>query len=95
MRHQKHKQLPAEVKVQIQDITGRAVSQVKFNMIQTINIVLWKFTLVLPITLPPNALCFFTLDAVGSHLHVADRSICTCDQDSSEFTTTMWLAIIL
>ena len=37
--------------------------------------------LVLPITLPLTALCCSTLDAVGSHLHNADRSICDQDQD--------------
>ena len=37
--------------------------------------------LVLPITLPLTALCCSTLDAVGSHLRNADRSICDQDQD--------------
>ena len=30
----------------------------------------------LPIILPPTALHFFMLDTVGSHLNIADRSIC-------------------
>ena len=82
----RHKQLPGlvyEVKASlywVQDVTGRTVSQVKkFSMIQTSNIVLCfrKFSLVLSITLSPTA--FFMLDTVGSHLHVAEGSI--CDQD--------------
>ena len=40
-----------------------------------------KFSLVLLITLPPTELCFSTLDEVGNHLYVADRSICDQDQD--------------
>ena len=40
-----------------------------------------KFSLVLPITLPPTELCCSTLDALGSHLRIADRSICDQDQD--------------
>ena len=53
----------------------------EFNVIQTSKFHFRKFGLDLPITLPPNALCFSTLDAVGSHLHVADRSICNQDQN--------------
>ena len=69
--------------MEVQDVTGRAVSQVKkIDIIQTSNVVLfWKFSLVLLITLPPTELCFSTLDEVGNHLYVADRSICDQDQD--------------
>ena len=37
--------------------------------------------IVLQTTLPPTALCFSTLDAVSSYVHVADRSICDQDQN--------------
>ena len=56
--------------MQVQDVTGSLVSQVKkFNMIQTSNytVLIFYFGLVLPVTMPPNSLCFSMLDAVGSH----------------------------
>ena len=60
-------------------MTGKLVSQVK-KLIQTSNIVLLQEVwLVLLITLPLTALCFSTLGA-GSHLHIADRTICDQDQ---------------
>ena len=64
----KHKQISGlvyQVKtslyaMQIQDVTGRAVSQVKkFNIIQTSNIVTFSYdNYCAAITLPPTALCF-------------------------------------
>ena len=61
--------------------TGRAVLQVKkFNMIQNSNIVLLQ-NLLDKMGLGKTGMhCFSTLDAVGSHLHVADRSICDQNQ---------------
>ena len=62
--------------------TGRAVLQVKkFNMIQNSNIVLFQNLLDKMGLDKAGMHCFSTLDAVASHLHVADRSICDKDQN--------------
>ena len=56
--------------------TGRAVLHVKkFNMIQTNNTVLFQNLLDKMGLDKVGMHCFSTLDEVGSHLHVADRSI--------------------
>ena len=51
-----------------------------------------------PITRPSTALHFFRLDTVGSHLHIADRSICDRDHNvlkrfhHADHDKTAWLS---
>jgi len=62
----------------MQDVTGRAVS-LECKDAQHCSVLggLDLMSLVLLITLPPTALCFSLLDAVGSHLNVADEAFVT------------------
>ena len=84
--HQRHKQLPGlvyEVKASFyastvcngkDSFTGE---EVQHDPDHAATLFCFReFSLVLPIILPPTALHFFMLDTVGSHLNIADRSIC-------------------